>query len=551
MTPETKIANLQISSDKHMWKLLGPGMYNARPLFPVTVRELLQNSVDAQRARGINTPVQFSIENNNDGSFILRCQDAGIGMDVSTIHDKFLVLGESGKAEGVGGFGVAKASILGACSSWELITQDNFLSSDMLGLAPITKKEHQDGCAIALKYDKNEGEALMPTSWSIRAALEYLATSSASSVVTMKGYDGIATVTEIKGLKVDENRLVASCVEGGTTLKMYIVPTVTISPYTDFGYSRDAQHTLRGKIIYRLNGLTQFISYSHNANANFNAVVEVTTTARPRDLDYPFTVSREEMVCAFSDIVSKNLRSLFVNNLTTEIMLKEKTGAKTVRKTYYDGSLCESYGKINRKAKRAAQKEQQLERECQKQGEAISGAVLKFVDELSAEKQGEVKNILEKNLERSPLGIKALVKASSEHKHIKHMTTRNIKVLQTWITLIGMIMDANPSYQHPFGVGLILDDDFCAERYSEGGSVYYLVNTTRYKVSKPMDTALSMLLDACHEVTHTVWSNHSEDFTVSENKVREKFIAKYGMNALYSLARQLRGGGKQTSEDTL
>lgn len=550
MTPETKIANLQISSDKHMWKLLGPGMYNARPLFPVTVRELLQNSVDAQRARGVKTPIQFSIENKNDGSYILRCQDAGIGMDVSTIHDKFLVLGESGKNEGVGGFGVAKASILGACSSWELITQDNFLSSNMLGLAPITKKEHQDGCAVVLKYDKNEGEALSPTSWAIRAALEYLATSAASSVVIMKDCNGISTTTEMKGLIVEENRLVASHSAGRTSLKMYIVPAITISPYTDFGYSRDAKHTLHGKIIYRLNGLTQFISYSHNTNASFNAVVEVTTEARPRDLDYPFTVSREEMVNEFSNVVSENLRKLFVNNLTTEIMLREKTGEKTVRTTYYEGALCENYGNVNRKAKREAQKERQLENECKKQGEAISGAVLKFVDELSAEKQKEIKNLLEKNLERSPLGIKALVKASSEHKHIKPMTTRNVKVLQTWITLIGMIMDANPSYQHPFGVGLILDDDFCAERHSEGGSVYYLVNTTRYKVSKPMDTALSMLLDACHEVTHTVWSNHSEDFTVAENKVREKFIAKYGMNALYALARQLRGGSKQ-AEDTL
>ena len=53
MTPETKIANLQISGAKHMWKLLGPGMYNARPLFPVTVRELLQNSADAQRSAGV------------------------------------------------------------------------------------------------------------------------------------------------------------------------------------------------------------------------------------------------------------------------------------------------------------------------------------------------------------------------------------------------------------------------------------------------------------------------------------------------------------------
>ena len=450
MSPDTKIANLQISGAKHMWKLLGPGMYNARPLFPITVRELLQNSHDAQRSAGITYPVAFTIARDASCNFTLTCDDAGIGMDAATIHDKFLVLGESGKEEGVGGFGVAKASILGACSSWELKTLDNLLTSEMLGLAPISKSEHRPGCSVALKYEVTEGDALKPTSWAIRDAMCYLVTSDVATKLVMND-NGKETVFNSPGTKVDEKRLVATVEEGRTSLKIYLVPQIKIDSYTSFGYGV-SEHTIKGKIIYRLNGLTQFIGYSRNSSAEFNAIVDVTTESRPRELDYPFTVSREEMVYKFSNVIDEKLQPLFVNNLSTEIMMREKCGEKEVATTYYDGDLCASYGKISktrekkeRRGKEKAEREREQEEAANREREALnrelSGVMAEFVDSEERNELPDVKSVrraivptsvqvvLDKVLERSPTGIKTCLKIAGKHKNSKPLTTRNIKLL--------------------------------------------------------------------------------------------------------------------------
>ena len=91
----------------------------------------------------------------------LTWEDNGIGMDAGTIQAKFLSLGDSGKREAsgssdeaAGGFGVAKAVILGVASEfrWELHTRDNLARPSAGGAVPIDDAPLRQGTRITV-YD--------------------------------------------------------------------------------------------------------------------------------------------------------------------------------------------------------------------------------------------------------------------------------------------------------------------------------------------------------------------------------------------------------------
>jgi len=124
-----------------LWKFLTASLYQSGDLPVLATRETLQNAVDAVKAavRARKTragtgrfEVTWDAERRS-----LSWQDNGIGMSAPEILTRFLTIGESGKAaagdsdEAAGGFGVAKAVILGASSTfrWELHTRDNLAVS--------------------------------------------------------------------------------------------------------------------------------------------------------------------------------------------------------------------------------------------------------------------------------------------------------------------------------------------------------------------------------------------------------------------------------------
>lgn len=120
-----------------MWRYFTTSVYSSGDLPVIATREALQNSADAIRAA-----IRARQIGAKDGRFevvwdeaerTLSWSDNGVGMDSDTILKKFLSLGDTGKADAgssqdaAGGFGVAKAVILGLSASfrWELYTRDN------------------------------------------------------------------------------------------------------------------------------------------------------------------------------------------------------------------------------------------------------------------------------------------------------------------------------------------------------------------------------------------------------------------------------------------
>lgn len=82
-------------------------------------REAIQNAVDAGA-----TEIELVATQNADGTMTIACDDNGKGMDLETLQNKFLVLGETGKTgdgTSVGGFGKAKEMLLLPWLSWSVV----------------------------------------------------------------------------------------------------------------------------------------------------------------------------------------------------------------------------------------------------------------------------------------------------------------------------------------------------------------------------------------------------------------------------------------------
>ena len=123
-----------------MWKLEAEAQYGSSADVPViATREALQNARDAidqaywrKEIERKDGRFEVIVDPVADGPIpggynAIRWTDNGIGMDSETFFGKFMVLGDTTKGgEGAGGFGVAKAIILGGSKTfrWRMWTRD-------------------------------------------------------------------------------------------------------------------------------------------------------------------------------------------------------------------------------------------------------------------------------------------------------------------------------------------------------------------------------------------------------------------------------------------
>lgn len=276
-----------------MWKMTTQAIYSNRDLPLLAVREALQNSLDAikaarrakQHAEGI-----FRVELDETNRSI-SFEDDGIGMDEDTILNKFLMLGESGKyddKEAVGGFGVAKAVILGTSMTfrWEMFTRDNHVVADgksedvLIYPAPLRVGTRLTIFDIDPKfmtfYDYLEDMSLSLYE-RIRLFLE------ANEVpITLMLNDKIieARFGSQRGSKLN---LSNSTQERNFSASVRTYPMREGSPT---------------RVYVRLNGLVQF---GYQITSNRDAVIELTTKLRPGEQGYPFNAARDAfMTTAFN-----------------------------------------------------------------------------------------------------------------------------------------------------------------------------------------------------------------------------------------------------------
>jgi len=281
-----------------LWAFLTRSLYQSGDLPVLSVREQVQNSVDgiraAVRARKLRAGEGRIAVEWDPGRRALTVADNGIGMDTRTVLDVFLSLGTTGKGEAdsseeaAGGFGVAKALILGASKSftWEIHTRDNLAVSEgadrdvnvyeppsFLQGARITVFDVSDEFDRAWDYARQE---YMDLEDRLR---EVLAANDLPGIeLLLNGVEVRPMFSRRGGAKV--------AVEGswgrgtGATVKAFRRPP------------GDRQ----GAYYVRLGGLFQFKEGARRGNLKADVVVDLVTSVRPGEAaGYPLNAARDAL----------------------------------------------------------------------------------------------------------------------------------------------------------------------------------------------------------------------------------------------------------------
>jgi len=293
-----------------IWAFMTSSVYQSGDLPVLAVREMVQNSSDgvrsAIRSRKLRAgkgriAVSWDTERRS-----LTVEDNGIGMDAETILGKFLSLGESGKGgaddseEAAGGFGVAKAVILGSSRSfrWEVHTRDNLAVSEgadedvRIYDAPWLAGTRITILDIAEEFDATWDYARQ-TSVSLPDRLrELLAANDLRGIELVLDGEAVGPMFSRRG----GSKVNLSGAWGQGT-------TATVKAY------RRPPGDRRGAYYLRLGGLYQFKTPSQRGNLKADVVVDLLATVRPGARGYPFNAARDALQdtarWAFSDLVEE------------------------------------------------------------------------------------------------------------------------------------------------------------------------------------------------------------------------------------------------------
>ena len=214
-------------------------------------------------------------------------------MDIQTLHEKFLNLGGTTKGDenSVGGFGIAKAVILGCGTGFKVETQDNVLTSEDLGKNPIQKTTFRQGTQITLygvQTGKHSTIADNPDSF-LAAIKDYIFSSDIAVEVLINGqkFEPYFTKTVKTRRSPGQFNIASDSIPDNTKLKINVF--------------KDKEDTC--KYLYvQLRGLTQFKQYL-GWNANCDIVVDFQTKLDPRSTDYPFSTNREGLKAQYQGIL--------------------------------------------------------------------------------------------------------------------------------------------------------------------------------------------------------------------------------------------------------
>lgn len=268
-----------------MWYMASKDLYKNNDLPALACRESLQNSVDSIRRRIKKGEIQrgrFDVQWEN-GKLIFR--DNGVGMSLETMENVFLSLGNTDKGgdpDSAGGFGIAKAVILGAATKgrWSLRSGDyEIKSSEAYGDYNIFTHARTQGVEVTL--------------WDVDT-----------------GYDGSLTGTfqpvpdRLKRVLSASWTPDVDCYYNGHKIKQQWKRGSGGRPkFDDLDWGEENTVVLRshkrsdggrGAVWVRLNGLLQFASRLYSEHPT-DLIVDMRTRAKPgvSGGGYPFPPSRD------------------------------------------------------------------------------------------------------------------------------------------------------------------------------------------------------------------------------------------------------------------
>ena len=293
-----------------LWLLLTKSVYRSGDLPWLATREAAQNGLDAVRAavrqRQIKTDEGYFAVEWNAAERVLTFEDNGIGMSAEDITGKFLAIGESGKrdaadsGQAAGGFGVAKAVILGAARGfvWRLHSRDNLaIANGMNEEVKVYDAPTRQGTRLEL----TDVDPDLVRYWDRARGVYVDIEDRLRELLAANDIPGITFLfngTEVRPMFSRRGGSRVS-VEGswgeGTTaaVKAYRRPP------GDRG----------GAYYLRLNGLLQVVTPAQRNGLKADVVVDLSTTVRPGQRGYPFNAARDALqdtaAWTFADLVEE------------------------------------------------------------------------------------------------------------------------------------------------------------------------------------------------------------------------------------------------------
>lgn len=558
MTDYTKkVAELQ-ADVQTIWKLQCQNLYNSKNLGALAVRESVQNSLDA-----INKAVKagqlkqehayISITTKGDQLII---EDNGAGMDLQTLHEKFLNLGGTTKGDenSVGGFGIAKAVILG-CGTWfKVETQDNVFTSDDLGKNPIQKAAFLHGTRITLggvQTGKNSHISDNPNSF-ISSIKDYILSSDIDISVYINGekFEPYFIKTVKTRRSPGQFNIASDMIPDNTKLKINVF--------------KDKEDSC--KYLYvQLRGLTQFKQYL-GWNANCNIVVDFQTKLDPRSTDYPFSTNREGLKAQYQGIlesirdkVSQSPLSISVDDEYKETLYDNVNGSveqaraiSTSVSTEETQKIMEELTKVVVSASVAKKSDGIIP-----QGGSTTPSVLDRVKQYNetledmAQQQGITKAEVIKQLSTetvkkmdNPLEHSWLV--WEDKNNTKRLNKgRTVDLIIVWDSILRLMAKNYSELDGKvFYPGVVVKKDtlgLCVEKSVDGvGRTYIMVNP--FEVSGDNDTEIALYLMglAAHELAHFAcgcYEAHGETFSYTREA-----ITNANLNQLTVITKLIKAG---------
>lgn len=566
----TKIAELQ-ADVQTIWKLQCQNLYNSKNLGALAVRECVQNSLDAiDKAikAGKMRPEDAYIRIDFDDTQLV-VEDNGIGMDIKTLHEKFLNLGGTTKGDenSVGGFGIAKAVILGCGTGFKVETQDNIFTSEDLGKNPIQKTSFRQGTRITL-YNVQTGKETTikdnPATF-LNAIKEYIFSSEipCSVYINDETYDQMF-IKSAKTRRTPAQFMIASD----------MIPSDTKLVINCFKNTNDCCKYL----WVRLRGLTQFKQYL-GWNANCDITVDFQTKLDPRSTEYPFSTNREGLKAqyqgileAIRDKVTQSPLSISANDEYKEtlydnvngsveqaraisacVVAKDTQDIVTELSKVVDGIIPQGGYTEPSVLDRAKQYDETLTDLAKQQGVSKQ----ELVKQLSTETVKKIDNPLEYSwiIWEDKKAEKSLNKG------------RAVDCVLVWDSIL-RLMASNYSGLNGtvFYPGIVTKQDImglCVEKtLSSGSRTYILVNPFSIPLTNDSEIALYLMNLASHELAHLAcgcFEAHGETFSYTREAIMNDNLSQLGVitklvkagKLKKTLSKLTKKSGNQTKSDCL
>lgn len=549
-----------------MWSLLSERMYGSWVDMPsIATRETLQNSRDAinqaWRERKISKEGgRFEVDVLEDGA-ALEWRDNGIGMSEDVVYDKFLDLGETTKGaggSGMGGFGIAKAVILGLSSTfrWELHTRDRryvangfsepiraysapFYQGTKLTVYDIDPKYRYFSLASGGYEDTSERLKVL------------LAANNLQSSRNQAGIKVFLNGTEIKPMFRGRGRLLGADLNWG--------PGTTA---TAKAYRRKEGS---GATYVRLEGLYQY-AVGFDTKVPFDLTIDLTTTITPREDNYPLTANRNQLsgppAMALRSLrrdLTEDVISATMEKSTIEFFGEDEGDPQEVESNReVQGSLMASLLNDPDVARALARVKGGAERLRESQRELQERRLLRDAAEIQQSySQGQTARPPSAQAPRNRVGVSQQRVAPQKRrrrtnpfagiavfkvnrKHFKGYRVRKyfdnpakwFPMLTLWRLTCLLVLQELQQTAPAFHVGLLLDDDISAEYENDAniGRILFINPewaSTEIKAYKTQPLAIAAIFHAkaCHEITHLLGKgSHDEAFVILREQVQDETI---------------------------